>query len=151
MEAYSPGDALGWVADRLGDTGEQFLTGVVCVLDGRTGAVQYASAGHPPLLLAGLTGITELRPTGPLLGPVGGRWATAEAELPRGGVLVAYSDGLIEARDARRVPFGLRALRETIERTQLAGPDAVADACLDAVQQHQSSREDDLTLVVVSR
>lgn len=151
IEAHEPGDALGWVADRLGDTGEQFLTGVVCVLDARDGTVRYASAGHPPLLLGGLTGITELRPTGPILGPIGGRWTTEEVELAHGGVLVAYSDGLIEARDERRVPFGLRALRGIVERTQLAGPDAVADACLDAVQRHQASREDDLTLVVVSR
>ena len=151
IEAYPPGDALRWVADRLGDTGEQFLTGVVCVLDARSGTVQYASAGHPPLLLAGLTGVAELPPTGPMLGPIGGSWATEVVELPRGGVLVAYSDGLIEARDVQRSPFGLRALRAIVERTQLEGPDAVADACLDAVQEHQDSREDDLTLVVVSR
>ena len=151
IESYEPGDALGWVADRLGDTGEQFLTGVICVLHVPSGTVRYASAGHPPLLLAGLTGVTHLGPTGPLLGPIGGRWTTDEIELARGGALVAYSDGLIEARDGAGVPFGIRELASVIERTQLGGPDAIADACLDAVQHHQVSREDDLTLVVLSR
>ena len=151
IQSHEPGEALGWVADRLGDTGEQFLTGIILVLDAQSGVVRYASAGHPPLLLAGLTGIVELGPTGPLLGPLAGRWTTAEVDLARGGALVAYSDGLIEARDATGTPFGVQGLVDVVERTQLEGPDAVADACLDAVQQHQTSREDDLTLVVVSR
>ena len=151
IESHEPGEALGWVADRLGDTGEQFLTGVIFVLHVRTGIVRYASAGHPPLLLAGLTGITRLGPTGPLLGPIGGRWTTEEVKLARGGALVAYSDGLIEARDASGVPFGVRRLAEVIDRTQLDGPDLIADACLEAVQLHQASREDDLTLVALSR
>lgn len=151
IESHAPGDAFGWVADRLGDTGELFLTGIIAVLDPDDGTVHYASAGHPPLLLGGVNGIAQLGPTGPLCGPIGATWTTEKAELSRGGVLVAYSDGLIEARDASRNPFGLRRLVEIVERTQLDGPDAVADACLEAVQAHQTSREDDLTLVVLSR
>jgi serine phosphatase RsbU (regulator of sigma subunit)/CHASE3 domain sensor protein len=151
MQTLEPGDALGWVADRLGDTDEQFLTGVIFVLDPASGVVRYASAGHPPLLLGGLTGIVELGATGPLLGPVAGRWSTDEVELTRGGVLVAFSDGVIEARSDDGEPFGVGRLREIVEHHQIEGPDAVADACLDAVQQHQSTREDDLTLVVLSR
>lgn len=151
IESHEPGEAFGWVADRLGDTGEQFLTGIICVLDVANGTVCYASAGHPPLLLAGLTSVTRLGPTGPMLGPVGGRWTTEEVQLSRGGALVAYSDGLIEARDAAGNPFGLRKLVAIVEGAQLGGPDAIADACLEAVQHYQVSREDDLTLVVLSR
>lgn len=146
-----PGEAFAWLADRIGDTGEQFLTGVIVELDAHTGQVRYASAGHPPLLLAGLAGATELGPTGPLLGPLEGRWTTEHLELARGGVLVAFSDGLIEARDEDGEPFGVRRLAEIVEREQLGGPEAVADACLDAVQLHQAEREDDLTLVVLAR
>jgi sigma-B regulation protein RsbU (phosphoserine phosphatase) len=151
LQSHEPGEAFSWVASRLGDTGEQFLTGVIAVLDAQTGTVRYASAGHPPLLLAGLTGIAELGPTGPLLGPVAGQWSTEEVELTRGGVLVAFSDGLIEARNAAGDPFGLDRLRSIVDASQLGGPDAVADACIDAVQQHQLAREDDITLVVLSR
>jgi CHASE3 domain sensor protein len=148
---HEPGDALGWVASRLGDTGEQFLTGVIVVLDAATGHLRYASAGHPPMLLGGLTGVDELGATGPLLGPVRGTWETAEAQLDRGGVLAVYSDGLVEARDHDRQPFGVARLREVVERTQLGGPEAVADACLAAVSDHQVLREDDLTLCVLGR
>jgi CHASE3 domain sensor protein len=151
LHSLPPGDAFRWVSDRLGDTGEQFLTGIIAVLDPDDGTVQYASAGHPPLLLGGLTGIAELGPTGPLLGPLDATWETREVELTRGGVLVAFSDGLIEARDAEGDAFGVRRITAIVERTQLGGPDAVADACLDAVQAHQVTREDDLTLVVLAR
>ena len=151
LQSHEPGDVFRWLFERLGDTGEQFLTGVIAVLDPQTGAVQYASAGHPPLFLGGLTGVVELGPTGPLLGPIDATWETREVALDRGGALVAYSDGLIEARDERGDPFGVRALGAIVERTQLHGADAVADACMDAVHEHQASREDDLTLVVVAR
>ena len=151
IRSYEPGDALAWLASRLGDTGEQFLTGVVLHLDARTGEVRYASAGHPPLLLAGVTGVTELEPTGPLLGPVQGTWSTTTIELNRGGVLMAFSDGLVEARDAAGNPFGIERLRSIVEREQLDGASAVADACLTAVQDHQAAREDDLTIVVMGR
>lgn len=151
MQTLAPGDVLGWLASRLGDTGEQFLTGIVLDVDGRSGVVRYASAGHPPMLLGGVTGVVELAPTGPLLGPVAGTWETKEVELARGGVLVAFSDGLLEARDADGTVFGLRRLREIVESTQLNGADAVADACMTAVTEHQSTRADDLTLVVVGR
>ena len=78
-------------------------------------------------------------------------WATGEATLERGGVLAAYSDGLIEARNRAREPYGVERLAAVVERAQLDGPEAVADACLSAVAAHQSEREDDLTLVVLGR
>lgn len=151
LQTHEPGDALEWVASRLGDTGEQFLTGVILVLEAGSGRIRYASAGHPPILLGGLTGIDELGPTGPLLGPVRGHWTTAEAVLERGGVVAVYSDGLVEARNELREPFGVDRLRTVVERTQLGGPEAVADACLGAVATHQVEREDDLTLCVLGR
>src|SRR5690606_21674300 len=81
LQSHDPGDAFSWVLSRLGDNGELFLTGVIVVLDAATGAIRYASAGHPPILLGGLTGVTELPPTGPLLGPVRATWETGEATL----------------------------------------------------------------------
>jgi sigma-B regulation protein RsbU (phosphoserine phosphatase) len=151
LQSLEPGDAFEWVASRLGDTGEQFLTGVILVLNAQTGVVRYASAGHPPLLFADVRGVTELGPTGPLVGPIAGTWTTEEVVLTRGGALVVFSDGMVEARDEAGSPFGVARIIEAVEASQLGGPDAIADACIDAVQRHQASREDDLTLVVVSR
>jgi sigma-B regulation protein RsbU (phosphoserine phosphatase) len=153
IAAHGPGDALAWLASHLGDTGELFLTGAIVEVSGATGAIRYASAGHPPLLLAGVTGITELWPTGPLLGPLPGSWTTAEATLERGGVLVAYSDGLIEARDASRDMFGVERLERIVVEHQLAGVDAVANAAIDSLEAFavERGRDDDITLCILGR
>src|SRR5206468_1102089 len=124
-----------WVADQLGDTGDLFFTGAIAKVSASTGDVQYASAGHPPLLLAGLTGVAELGPTGPFVGPWPSRWETVQAQLDRGGIMAVYSDGLIEARDGEGDLFGTTRLTALIAEQQLAGVDAVADAALVAVQK----------------
>jgi CHASE3 domain sensor protein len=152
VTAHEPGDALAWVAAQIGETGELFFTGVVVRVSASTGAIRYASAGHPPLLLAGLTGVLELAPTGPLLGPWTGSWATEKAQLDRGGVLMAYSDGLVEARDSTGELFGVPRLTKLVSDQQMAGVDAVADAALDAVQSYAADPgRDDVTICVVSR
>jgi sigma-B regulation protein RsbU (phosphoserine phosphatase) len=152
IRSCEPGEALAWLADRLGQTGELFLTGVVLEVSASTGEVRYASAGHPPLLLAGLTGVTELRATGPLLGPLAGSWETADAKLDRGGVLVAYSDGLVEARNGDGELFGVDRLRQVVADRQLGGVDAVADGAMEEVQAFAAeSGSDDVTLCVLGR
>lgn len=152
MTSYEPGEALAWVASHLGQTGELFLTGTILEVSASTGEVRYASAGHPPLLLAGITGVTELAATGPLLGPLPGTWDTHEATLERGGVLAVYSDGLIEARDRSGDQFGVDRLRQVVADRQLAGIDAVADGALDAVTTFAAEPGgDDITLCVLGR
>jgi sigma-B regulation protein RsbU (phosphoserine phosphatase) len=152
LTTNEPGDAFRWLASHLGDTGELFLTGVVVEVSVSSGEIRYASAGHPPMLLAGLHGVTELLPTGPLLGPLPGQWETATAQLERGGVLIAYSDGLPEARDAEGEQFGLDRLAEVVGQHQLAGVDAVADAALRAVEAFAvEGGRDDITICTLGR
>ena len=78
-----PAEALAWLAAQLGDTGDHFLTGVVLELDLAAGRVHYANAGHPPVLVQARTVLSELGPTGPLLGPLPGVWAEASIPVPR--------------------------------------------------------------------
>ena len=152
VEFMEPGAVFHWLADRLGDTDELFLTGVIAVVDAPSGRVRYASAGHPPVLLGGVTGVHQLAATGPIVGPFPSSWRTEEAQLDRGGVLVAYSDGLTEARDGTGALFGVERLAAVVAETQLDGVDAVADACLGAAERFADGvGQDDLTLFVVSR
>ena len=148
----APGDAFRWVADQLGDTGDLFFTGAIVKISASTGQLDYASAGHPPLLLAGVTGVEELGPTGPLVGPWSGDWDTVGAQLDRGGIMAVYSDGLIEARNADGEFFGTARLAALIAEQQLSGVDAVADAALAGVQAFAADPgRDDVTLCIVSR
>jgi len=78
-------------------------------LEPDTGRVRLASAGHLPPLLHVAGAARFLDPRGPLLGINAPRPADLEFELPVGGTLVLYTDGLIERRDAD-IDVGLSAL-----------------------------------------
>ena len=146
-----PGAALGWVADRLGDTGERFATIFLAVLDTDRSRLSYASAGHPAVLLASATSIMSLLPTGPLLGPLRGSWGTKTVEVDEGTVLVAYTDGLVEARSEAGEEFGSNRLLDVVTRLRDRRPVELVDACRAELEAFAAGRfQDDVTLVAVA-
>ena len=78
----------------------KFISMSYVVVDGVRGAVAGASAGHPSpriVLPDGTTRALEAR--GLVLGiETGQEYAESQAELPPGGSLVLYTDGVVEAR-----------------------------------------------------
>ncbi|MFE0736982.1 SpoIIE family protein phosphatase [Streptomyces sp. NPDC058855] len=85
----------------VADLGEDTMaTCVYAVHDPAAGTWVIARAGHPPPAVATPDGtITFLDgPPGTPLGTGGHDFATEEVTLPPGGLLVLYTDGLIEAR-----------------------------------------------------
>jgi CHASE3 domain sensor protein len=146
----SPGEALCWLADHIGDTGETFLTCLLVEVDAVAGVGRYASAGHPPGLLLVDGEIRQLEPTGPLLGPLPGWWGTQTVVLAPGALLMACTDGLLEARGAQG-QFGLRRVVHALTAPEVAGPaDAVA-AVMRAVTDHTGRQfADDVTLVALA-
>src|SRR3954469_2747543 len=87
-------------------TGEQFVTGLFAELDLATGRLTWHSAGHPtPLLLRGprVVKFLDTEPGLPLgLGAALGQPPRIAAQsLEPGDRLLLYSDGVVEARDAR--------------------------------------------------
>ncbi len=146
-----PGAALAWVADRLGDTGERFATIFLAVIDADHGRMQYANAGHPVVFLAGLDSIVSLLPTGPLLGPLRAGWETRTTDLSGDTVLVAYTDGLIEARSDTGEEFGSARLLEVVTRLRGRSPSEVVEGCRRALDAFSAERfQDDVTLVAVA-
>ncbi|WP_432488794.1 SpoIIE family protein phosphatase [Kineococcus sp. SYSU DK018] len=146
LEGHGPGSAL----DRLDALvasvlTEHTATAVVAVLDPATGTGRVASAGHPPpLLLDGGASLLPVTPR-PLLGVATGSAREAPVRLPDGGVLVLYSDGLVERRGV--------SLDETIEQLRAAaGRSAhlplpeLADHLMTVVP---GAEGDDTTLVLV--
>jgi CheY-like chemotaxis protein len=110
VEGHSPGAVLELV-NRFMRTVLPDDSATLCLLtlDPATGRIRMASAGHlPPLVTLGGTA-TFLAPRGPLLGIDAPRRAELELELPPGGTLVLYTDGLIERRDVD-IDVGLESL-----------------------------------------
>ena len=79
-----------------------FATVVVTVIDRTTGMARGVVAGHPPpYLLAAGGGPPATAPvvTSPPLGVRNARYRSREFEIPAGGGLILYSDGVVERRD----------------------------------------------------
>ena len=149
-QLLAPGEVLSFLASALGDTGDNFLTCFVARIDPDTGRCEYANAGHLPALLTRGSAVEELGPTGPLLGPLPGSWSTVDVALAAGSVIVAYTDGVTEARGRGGEEFGEERLRAVVAARAHEHPTTVVTTCLDAV--HDFSRgepDDDLTIVAV--
>jgi sigma-B regulation protein RsbU (phosphoserine phosphatase) len=147
-----PGEALNWVAGEIGDTGEWFATCVVIEVDASTGACRYANAGHPPPLLLSPEGVDELSVTGPLFGPLPGQhWRTGETSLSRGQILVAYTDGITEARNAAGEEFGDERLMSCLRAAASGDACTLTEDVMNTVHIFGSERlKDDATLAVVT-
>jgi len=146
-----PGAALGWVADRLGDTGERFATIFLALLDPDRGRMVYASAGHPAVFLASPSSIVTLLPTGPLLGPLRGTWDTRAVDLAEGTMVVSCTDGLIEARSETGEEFGAARLLEVVTRLRDRHPVELVEGCRSELDAFAAGRlQDDVTLVAVA-
>jgi CheY-like chemotaxis protein len=123
----------------------------VCLLtlEPSTGQVRMASAGHLPPLLHTPGSVRFLTPAGPLLGINAPRpTRDMEFELPVGGTLVLYTDGLIERRDAD-IDEGLVALSRAAGTVE---PD-LDDFCRRVLVQLSGAVEqaDDIAVIALRR
>lgn len=147
-----PGDALNWVAGEMGDTGEWFATCVIVEVEASTGACRYANAGHPPPLLLGPAGVEELGVTGPIFGPLPGqRWRTDKTTLGPDQMLVAYTDGITEARNDAGEEFGEGRLIACLRSNTARDVRSLTEDVMSTVHLFGSDRlKDDATLAVVT-
>lgn len=137
-------------------TDSMFVTLFYARLDLASGGVTYVNGGHnPPMLFVGDEAKPrELTRTGIMLGfDESWQYDERQLHLEHGDLVVLYTDGVTEAKNASNEEFGEARLEE-IARTHRA---EFADAILRAIQQ--SLREfvgeralyDDVTLVIVKR
>jgi len=149
VEGHSPSAVLERV-NQLMRTVLPAESATICLLmlDPATGRVRMASAGHLPPLLHSADGVTYLEQRGPLLGLTAERPGDAEFELPPGGTLVLYTDGLIERRDAD-IDVGLAALARCAEAVE-PSLDAFCQRLLVSLAGSQN-QGDDIAVVALRR
>ncbi|CAJ60528.1 MULTISPECIES: PP2C family protein-serine/threonine phosphatase [Frankia] len=99
--------------------------------------------------------IVRLPPTGPLMSGLlaaPGAWEIRTLHLEPGDVLIAYTDGLVEARDAAGSQFGAHRLIAEILRDPGRTPVGLLDDAFDAVRRHAPGRQgDDRTAIILAR
>ena len=150
LEGFDCGAALTRLNRLVDNLGRGQFATVVCVrFDPRTGQLHYSSAGHPPpvLALSGEPG-TFLYTTalGPPIGALGNAtFPTLRAELPAGGRLLLYTDGLVEDR-REGIDIGLAELIAEVGRPTDHIEDLL-DTLLEKAARH--TRRDDIALLAL--
>jgi DNA-binding LacI/PurR family transcriptional regulator/serine phosphatase RsbU (regulator of sigma subunit) len=116
------------------------------------GLVRFAGAHEPIILWRARTRTTELVETeGTWLGLIADiRDATTDCDLKvePGDLLVLFTDGMPEARNARGDLFGVDALRRIVEARANDAPQRIHDALVEAVRAWTPVLPDDITCVV---
>ncbi len=140
---------------RIGDT-HRFVTLFLIVYDPETGAIRYATAGHPsPVLLNEETG--EARWLGEEMRgyPLGimenVRYEFDEYSLKPGDTLVIFSDGLPDAQNPDGAMYGEDRVLEYLNTVRGASIEALLDRLRSDATAHMRGKEpiDDMTLVAV--
>ena len=128
---------------------QRMATALFAVLDPGTGRLRIASAGHlAPLLVAGGTAeLLDVRPSRMLGAPPtpAVEWAGV---LSPGAVLLLYTDGLVESRDAD-LDRGLATLMDAAVRAGTSDPDELCDRLL--AELASGVRADDVALLAITR
>jgi serine phosphatase RsbU (regulator of sigma subunit) len=152
-EHPEPGDFLAAANDVVG--GEialgKFITMVVVTLDGATGGLRCAAAGHPPPRLVRRAGVEPLEAGGVALGIAAGeRYDEVAATLAPGDAVVLYTDGVIEARRAQEL-YGVERLDAMLAAHAGAPAEEVAAAVLEDCRAFAGGELQDDCAVVVAR
>ncbi|MEU5643344.1 PP2C family protein-serine/threonine phosphatase [Streptomyces milbemycinicus] len=143
-------EALGLYALSL--EGALAATAVQVVIDRSARTICYSCAGHPPPLLLRAEGdVVRLdEATDPPLGARPEQVERPAATLPYtpGGILVLYTDGLIERR-GEDIDVGLGRLADSLSRHGGLDPEQLADALLVDLGVTGGTVADDTALVVI--
>lgn len=168
----SPTRPGGWVRDEAGQPrrpeavaaianrefpelgGERYFTLIYGIIEPATGRLECVQAGHPGLMHCDGPG-GQVLSGGDL--PIG-MFATAtyhrlEVQLAPGGRVLAYSDGLIEARrGGTGEAFGQDRLLQLVTALHSRDGDHVADEILRSIRAwlHPARADDDQSLLVLS-
>ncbi len=153
--AISPGEVLARVNELLcvDMPPNLFVTCFYAILDPVSGRLHYANAGHDLPYRRYSGGVSELRATGMPLGLMPGmHYEENEATLASGDNVLFYTDGLVEAHNAKRDMFGFPHLME------LVGRNLCNTTLIDSLLQELATftgddweQEDDVTMLVLHR
>jgi sigma-B regulation protein RsbU (phosphoserine phosphatase) len=154
--ATTPGEVLRMVNKHITrlEKSTQFVTALYGVLDTTTREFSYARAGHEPPLLLEADGTVSRLPHKP--GMALGLWENIALDeysfvMPKGSVLMMFTDGMTDCRNPKGEPFGLERIKSTMTELKAFNAQAGCDQLFDTLMEYQngSKQDDDVTLVAV--
>jgi serine phosphatase RsbU (regulator of sigma subunit) len=126
-------------------------TGVLFAVSDGSQRVTFANCGHPPPLHVRGSQLSRWARTSPLFGLATGQFSVETYDVLPGDLIVAYTDGLIEARNPAGEELGDDTIHRIIQLYRDQSLETIADACMDAALQHARARLNDDALIVVAR
>jgi serine phosphatase RsbU (regulator of sigma subunit) len=155
LGSSSPGKVL----ERVNETllaripSNMFVTCFYCVVDGGSGRLRYANAGHDLPYLHRNGDAKDLRARGMPLGLMPGMsYEEKETILQAGEVALFYSDGLVEAHDPKGEMFGFPRLRALV--AEHGEKRSLSNFLLEELYSFVGEgweQEDDITLLTLRR
>lgn len=132
-----------------------FVTAFVCILDLKTGIVEYVDAGHePPLILRKNNQVEVLKKKGGLALCIDPDfpYASATFKLEPGDTLFTYTDGATDGHNHAKERFGLQRLEDLlVAKTSAASPQQINDAVLEQIMAFigTTPQFDDITVLTL--
>jgi serine phosphatase RsbU (regulator of sigma subunit) len=149
--------ALAFTNDYIADVhgrDNMFATVFAAVLDPRTGRLDYVNAGHdaPLLRRRGASAPESLAPEGLAVGMMEGMRHTARhTTLGPGDWLLAFTDGLPEAMNARHEPWGEAQVTAALMAASMGPAELLAQLSRDLAQHvGEQPAHDDVTLLCLA-
>jgi len=132
----------------------RFATFSIVAYDPGTRTLEYSNAGHLPLMLyRHETQSTEtLHADGLPIGiEAGAQYATRRYSLQPGDVLVMYTDGIVEAKNADKEKFGWERLENVVSAHHGDNAQKLVDTIADQVARFRDAapQNDDQTLLAM--
>ena len=116
------------------------------------GTAEFALAGHPrPLLVHGdEAGLVEVEARGPILGLLDEvDWPVTHLAVPPGGMLVIYTDGLVEARRSDEIFGAARAAEALLATAHVPLEERLAYLTETAQRYDEGNLRDDVAVLAV--
>ena len=152
----SPTQVLQHVNELLLKIGESslFVTVLYGVLDRTTNLFSYARAGHELPIIVTADGMAEIAPydQGQLMGILDDLILDEQTvSVPVGGMILLYTDGVIDARHSNGESFGMQRLIDFIKQMRTGSAQDHCDQLWQTLCEFQSkdAQEDDVTIVAV--
>ena len=123
------------------------------MIDIETGYVRYSSAGHPPAVICAKSCEVLATEAGVPLGTFARPYLEQSTRLEPGDVLVAYTDGITEARHAKKRLdlFGDARLLAQLDNGRNRDPQELVDGLMAAAMDFAGGRlSDDAAIIAVS-
>ncbi|MBF0122876.1 MAG: CHASE2 domain-containing protein [Candidatus Omnitrophica bacterium] len=131
----------------------RFVTIYYSIFDFKDRIMLYANGGHLPVihLAKGKKAVTLDVDEGLPLGMMKGAYSGRQIQFDQGDIFIYYTDGIIEAMNAKREMYGVERLIAFLEMNRDLGAQALREAVVNDVMRFlgKNKQQDDVTLIVI--